>query len=187
MIVPNKSVELSDLKKVVIASSVGTNAYYLSIGDLIQPDATGHAKFAVPSASSGLVLGVVVALEYAGKPAEVLSVKGVNTTSTAAGASSMNVHNDNETTGLWKAVYIPSHVPMEYKADLSAVADTTTDSGGLGVFFPVLGASASVAQSAGTLNEGAPQLFGGTPTQFVSYGVSTESASKVVGYIYKSL
>ena len=186
MIVPNKSVELTDLKKAVIANSVGANAYYIGIGDLIQPAATSHNKFVVPAATTGLVLGVVVGLEYAGKPAEVKYTKGINTASTAAGASSSNVHNDNETTGYWKVVYIPSHVPMEYKADMSAATGTTTDSGGV-AFFPCLGPSASVVESAGTLNEASPALFGGSIAQFISYGVSVESASKVVGYIYETL
>ena len=184
MILPNKSVELSDTKKAVIANSVATNAFPLSIGDAIQPAATGHNQFVVPAASSGLIVGIVVGLEFASKPAEVNSVVGVNTASTTAGANQINTHTDNETTGLWKVIYIPSHVPMEYKADVTPGTVGITDAAGF-AFFNLLGASL-VAGLAGTLDGSAVVgLFGGTAGQFASYGVSTESASKVVGYIYK--
>ncbi len=182
MLIPNKKIQDQDLKKAIIANAVGANAYVLSVGDAIQPGATGHVKFVTGAASSGLILGVVVALEYNGKVLELNSVTGVNSTSAVAGQT--KVGNDNETTGAWKVVYIPAYVPMEYIADMSAALDTTTDSGG-NVFFPLQGVS-STAGTAGTLNEAAPALFGGSATQFVSNGSYEGSTTKVVAHIYKT-
>ena len=169
-----------ELKKAVIANAVAANAVTLKIGDVIQPGATGHNKFVVNAASTGLVSGVIVALEFAGKIMEVDTVIGVNTASTAAGAAAINVHNDNETTGFWKVVFIPSNLLVEYEADLSAAADTTTDSGGKCFLSLVSG-------TPGTLDETSVALFGGTAGQFWSNGVTTYSTTKVIGHIYKTL
>jgi hypothetical protein len=183
MITPNKNVENQDLRKAVIANAVGTNAYVISIGDAIQPGATGHNKFATGAASSNPILGIVVAIEYNGKPSEKNSVTGVNST-TAVGGPSL-VGNDNETTKAWRVVYIPAYVPMDYIIDLSATAGTTTDSGGFG-YLNLIGVS-TVAGAAGTLDEGSIILFGGTAGQFVTFSVTDFSTTKITGRINKQL
>lgn len=185
MIKPNKKVQDQDLKKAVIANAVAASGYVLSIGDAIQPGATGHNKYVTGAASSGLILGVIVGLEYNGKIMEVDSVTGVNTASTASGALALNMHNDNETTKSWKVVYIPAYVDMEYIADLDATAGTTTDSDGAG-FFNLLGVS-STKGTAGKLDESTIALFGGTAGQFSSYGLADGETAKVVGKINKAL
>ena len=179
MIIPNKRYSDTDTKEAKIANAVGAAGYVLSIGDAIQPGATGHNKHVVGAASSGLILGIVVSIKKDGKVVEVDSVTGVNTTSALAGA--LQVGNDNETLGGWSVGYIPAYVPMEYKVDASAALDTTTDSGGK-VSFPILGTSATKGQ-AGTINEAAPGLFGASAQLFVSAGIATGSTTKVVGHI----
>lgn len=179
MIIPNKRYSDTDTKEAKIANAVGAAAYVIAIGDAIQPGPTGHNKFVVGAASTGLILGVVVGLKKDGKVMEVDYVTGVNVTT--ANASALQVGNDNETLGGWSVVYIPAYIPMEYKIDLSAAADTTTDSGG-NAFFPLLGTSATKGQ-AGTLNEAAPALFGGSAAQFISHGLAISSTTKVVAVI----
>lgn len=182
MIRQNKKIQDQDLRKAVIANAVGVGAHVLSVGDAIQPGATGHVKFAAGAASSGLILGVIVSLEYNGNVMELDSVTGVNSTSAVAGATKTG--NDNETTGAWKVVYIPAYIPMDYTIDTSAALDTTTDSGG-NVFLSLVGVS-STAGSAGTLNEASVALFGGTAGQFVSSGAAAGETTKVVARIYKT-
>lgn len=182
MLIPNKKFGEQDLKEAKIANVVGANGYVLSIGDCIQPGPTGHTTAVTGAASSGLILGVIVGIKKNGKVMEMSSVTGVNTTTALSSPS--NVGNDNETLGEWSVSYIPAYIPMEYKADLSA-ASTTTDSNGV-AFFPLLGVS-STAGTAGKLNEASPALFGGSAAQFVSFGLTPESTSKVVGHIYQNL
>ena len=67
MIIPNKRVELNDIKTAVLANSVGSNAYVISVGDAIQPAATGHNKYVTGAASSGLVLGIITAIRQNGR------------------------------------------------------------------------------------------------------------------------
>jgi hypothetical protein len=190
MIVPRKGYEIGDTKDIVLANALAVNAYVISIGDAIQPGATGHAKFATGAASTGLILGIVVGLVYNSKVTEITSLTGVNTASTAAGATpATTLYNDNETTGYWSVQYIPSYIPMEYTADVDAVLDTTTDSGGK-VFLGLDGVS-STAGAAGTLLESSVALFGGTAAQFMSFGVAPEFANttfankKAIVTIYK--
>lgn len=183
MIIPNKRYSDTDTKEAKIANVVGANGFVLSIGDALQAGPTGHNKFVTGAASSGLILGIVVGLKKDGKVMEVDSVAGVN--ATTANASALQVGNDNETLGTWTAVYIPAYIPMEYKADLSAAAGSTTDSDGNG-FFALNGVS-SVKGAAGTLNEASIALFGGSAAQFATYGVAKGSTTKVVGRIYQAL
>lgn len=181
MLVPNKQVELSDIKRAVIANAMAVSGYTLSVGDCIQPGATSHAKFVTGAANSGLILGVVTAIIYKGKIAERTSVLGVNSTSAVAGAGFIG--NDNETYGYWSVDYIPAYVPMEYKADVSNTLGTTTNSDGL-VWFPLKGVSAT-AGDAGTLLETGPVLFSSTQDQIMSFGASVESTKKAIVHISK--
>lgn len=181
MFVPNKQVELSDIKRAVIANAVAAGGYVLSVGDCIQPGATSHAKFVTGAANSGLILGVITAILYKGKIVERTSVTGVNSTSAVGGAGF--VGNDNETYGYWSVDYIPAYIPMEYKADISAAVGTTTNSDGL-VWFPLKGVS-TTAGDAGTLLETGPVLFSSTLDQVMSFGASVESTKKVICHISK--
>ena len=183
MIIPNKRVELNDIKTAVLANSVGSNAYVISVGDAIQPAATGHNKYVTGAASSGLVLGIITAIRQNGKVCEKDYVTGVN--SALTGTPSTGPGTDNETYKVWSVDYIPAYVPMEYKADLDAAAGTTTNSDGFG-FFTLKGVSTTKGD-AGKLSESSIALFGGTASQFVSHGVSVDSSSKVVGRIYQAL
>lgn len=157
---PKKKVLDQDVKRAIIANSVT-----LTVGDLVQPAATGHNKFITPAATTGLILGVVVAIEQDGKVCEKTSV--------TTGAS-------NESTVVYRAVYIPSYIDMEYEADLSAAAGTTSNSDGL--CFLSLGSG-----TPGTLDETSVALFGGTAGQVWSYGPTATSTTKVNCHIYKTL
>jgi hypothetical protein len=183
MLIPNKRVELNDIKTAVVANVVGTNAYVLSVGDAIQPGPTSHNKYVTGAASSGLILGVVTAIRLNGKVSEVGSITGVAAAKT--GTPGTGPGTDNETYKVWSVDYIPAYVPMEYKADLSAVAGTTTDSDGFGMF--ALKGVSTTKGDAGTLNEASIALFGGSAAQFVTHGVSVDSTSKVVGRINQTL
>lgn len=173
----------NEVKRITLANAIGTGAYKIGIGDCIQPGATGHNKYATGAASSGLILGIIVGIIQNGKVAEVNSVTGIN--GAQVGVPSTGPGTDNETYATWQVDYIPSWVPMEYEADLSAAADTTTDSGG-NCFLALLGVSTTLGE-AGKLNEASVALFGGSAAQFWSYGVTSYSTTKVRGHIYKTL
>lgn len=149
-----------ELKKATIGNSIT-----VAIGDAVQPGATTHAAMVV-QATTGLVLGVVIGIEQNGKISEL---------------SSVLTASDNETTNKYVAVYIPTWIPMEYEADLSAAAGTTTGSGLMGSFNLVS------ATSGGNLDETSYLVFSGTAQQFFSYGVTPYSTTKVRGHFLKTL
>ena len=60
MLRPLTRVHDQDIKRAVLANAVGTGAYVISVGDAIQPGATGHNKFVTGAASTGLISGVIV-------------------------------------------------------------------------------------------------------------------------------
>jgi hypothetical protein len=180
---PLKQVDRNDVKNAVLANAVGTGAYVISVGDAIQPGATGHNKYVTGEASSGLILGIVTGIRQSGKICEKDSITGVAAALT--GTPSTGPGTDNETYKVWSVDYIPASLPIEYEADLDAVSGTTTNSDGIG-FFALLGIDTTKGH-AGTLDESKITLFGGTAQQFASYGVSTGSATKVVGRIYQPL
>lgn len=149
-----------ELKKATIGNSIT-----VAIGDAIQPGATTSAGVVVQG-TTGLILGVVVAIEQNGKISEL---------------SSVATASDNQTTNKYVAVYIPTWSDMEYEADLSAAAGTTTGSNLVG-FFNVVSAT-----TGGTLDETSYVVFSGTAGQFLSYGVQSYSTTKVRGHFYKTL
>ncbi len=162
--VPLKEVPVTDFKSAVIA-----NSETVAVGDALIPAATGHTKFVLGAASTtGRILGVCMAiLGLNGKVTELQSI--------AAGAS-------NETNKTYSVLYIPSHLPVEYLADLSAAVDTTTDSGGLVSF--------NLNATNNTLDETSVALFSATQKQFVSYGnpdFPGIANTKVVGHWAQSL
>ncbi len=138
------------------------NSITVTIGDAVQPGATTHAG-AVVAGTSGLLLGVVVAIEQNGKVSEL---------------SAVTTASDNETTNKYVAVYIPTWIPIEYTATLSAAAGTTTGSNLMGFFN---------LTTAATLDETTYVVFSGTAGQFFSYGVTSYSTTNVQGHFYKTL
>lgn len=176
---PLKLIERNDRRTAIIANAVGTSALTVAIGDTIIPGATGHTKYVTNATTTSKILGIVTALYFQGKVMELTSVVGVNTASTAAGASQVNVHNDNETTGYWSVEYIPSFIPMEYEADLSA-ATVTTDGNGLGAQYNI------VSGTPGQLLESSAVIWSGTANQFTSRGITDYSTSKVRAIINQS-
>lgn len=162
-IVPLKEIPTHNLRRSIIANAVGTGTYTIGLGTAIQPGATGHNKFVTVATSSNPVLGIVVAIEYQNKIVELSSVAAVNGATTALAPG-----NDNETAGLWKVVYIPTYVEVDYLADLSANSGTTTDSGG-NCYLNLIAVTTGVTGGA-TLDETSVALFGGTAGQFWSYG-----------------
>src|ERR1035437_860431 len=154
---PLKYIAENDLKSATIA-----NSQAITLGDAIQPAATGHNQFVTPATTSGLILGVVVSILQNGKVPEV---------------STVTVGSDNETTAKYTVRYIPSFVPMEFEADLDAAATGDNNA----ICFLTLATAATLNHST------ASNLFGGTPSQFSSFGVSSFSTTKVRGRFYQTL
>lgn len=161
--VPLKEVPTHQLRRAVIANAVGSSTYTIGAGVAIQPGATGHNDFVTEATSSNPVLGVVLAIEYQNKITELSSVAGINAATTNAAPG-----NDNETAGAWKVVYIPSNIPIDYLADVSAVTGTTTNSQGFG-YLNLIAATTGTTGGA-TLDETSIALFTGTQGQFFSNG-----------------
>ena len=137
MLLPLRRVTDVDKKTAVIANAVGAGAYYMGVGGVIIPGATGHvfagtspnitAFVTGATSSSALVLGVITSLLCKGHVSEQSAVLGVNALET--GSSSVGPGTDNETYKVWSVEYIPAYIPMEYIADFSAAIGTTTDAG----------------------------------------------------------
>lgn len=162
--VPFKEIPTHNLRRSVI----GNSQTAFAVGMAIQPGATGHNKFVVESGTSNPVLGVVLGIE--GNGGQVLEKTSLTTAS------------NNETVILIKAVWVPSNLPIDYVADMSAALGTTTDSGGMCWF--------NQASGSLTLDETSVALFGGTQGQFWSYGQMTDpivQSKQVVGHWSKTL
>lgn len=168
---PLKRVEGQDLKRITLANAVGSSTLTVTVGDLIYIGATTHSKYATQATTSSKVLGVVTALVRAGIPCEKTTVTGINAAGTAASPGT-----DNETTGLWSVDYIPSYIPMEYEADIDAVAGTTTDDSGVGTYFTITSGTPGLV-----LNSSA--LIGTTAftsaTQVTSFGYTSYNTKKI--------
>lgn len=176
---PLKEIPTRDLRRAVIANVVGSSALTIAVGDALQPAATGNNQFVTEAGTSNPVLGTVASIVRSGV---VVSEKNSVTGSNTAFASAPNtavVQNDNQTYKIWAVDYVPSNLPVEFEADLSAAAGTTTNSGGFGFF--------NLASGAATLDETSITLFGGTAGQFWSNGVTSYSPTKVTGHWYKVL
>lgn len=186
--IPQKEVPTHNLRRATIANAVGTSGYTIGYGTAIQPGATGHNGFVTLATSTSPVLGVVLGLELNGKISEKNTVVGTNA-ALGTNSATANVYNDNETnTAPWKVIYIPSNLPIDYVADMSAAVGTTTNSGGLGWLNLI--AATTGATGGATLDETSIALFSGTQGQFWSYGQLTEPVAntlKVVGHWSKVL
>ena len=181
---PLKRVEGQDIKRAVIANAVGTGSYPISVGDAIQPGATGHAKYVTVAGATNPILGIVTSIVQNGKVSEKATITGINAAET--GSPSTGPGTDNETYAVWSVDYIPSSVPMEYEADISAVAGTTTDSSAVGGYFN-LKSIATTGDTYGTLDESSIVLFSSTQGQFVSFGYTPYNTLKVFCKISKFL
>lgn len=113
---PLKDPAREDIQNAIIANSAA-----LAVGDVIQGSAAAASKFVTGAANTtGPVLGVV------------LSIVGAN--GLVLEKNSVTVASDNQTVGLISVNFLPLWIPMEYEADLTAAAGTTTGSGGIGSF-----------------------------------------------------
>ena len=174
---PLNKVHDQDVKRIVLANAVGASALTVKVGDAITLGATTHSKYATNATTTSKILGIVTALVQSGKVSEKTSVTGVNAT-TAVNANSNVVSNDNETYGTWSVDYIPSYIPMEYEADVSAPLVTTTDSSGIGSYFTI------VSGTPGTLDETTALIWStavGSATNFTVTGVPAGSKALTTG------
>ena len=143
MFIPARRVTDIDKRTAVIANAVGTGTYFMGVGGLLLPGATGHVftgtapaitPFVTGATTSSLILGVVTSILCNSKYAEVQNVQGLNAAQT--GSKSTGPGTDNETYKVWSVEYIPAYQPMEWQADFSAAIGTTTDSGANAYFTP---------------------------------------------------
>lgn len=151
--VPLKPENITETKVAVIA-----NSQTLSVGDVIIPDGTNAAAVKTAANTTGIVLGVVKSIVQPG---------GI------VGKNSVTVASDNETKDQISVQYIPAYIDVEYEADLSQAAGTTSGSNKMGQFNLSTG-------DGGVLDETSYGVFS-TQKQFFSYGVSPESTTKVRG------
>lgn len=183
MIKPQRKPSDLEYRRATIANVVGSSALTVKVGDAIVPGATTHTKYVTNAAATGPILGIVVNLIFMGKVAEVNSVTGVNTASTAAGALQSNVHNDNETYGYWQVDYIPAYVPMQFIADVDDTLGTTTDSAGMGYFQVVTTTPGILDESTFVIWSTISSGTSGT-SQFFSYGAYPGQTKQVIGHLY---
>lgn len=152
---PLKKVEEQDLKARLIA-----NSQTVAIGDALIVDGTNKNAVKGGANTTGIIIGVCVGL------------KQINGNSILE-KSSITVGASNETTTQYAAVFVPAYIPIEYEADLSQAAGTTTDSDKMGQF------NLSTSDS-GKLDETSVGVFS-TQKQFFSFGVTSYSTTKVTG------
>lgn len=152
--IPRKEVPSKDLKTAIIANSEA-----IAIGDAIIPDGTVKSTVKGAKNTTGIILGVVFSI--LGTDGKVLE------------KNTVTVGADNATVAKISVKYIPAYLPIEYTADISQAAGTTTASDLMGQF----NLSASVN---GTLDETSVGVFS-TQKQFFSFGVTPESTTKVIG------
>ena len=170
MLIPGRRVTDVDKKTAIIANAVGTGAYYMGVGGVIIPGATGHvfagtAPAITPfvtgaTSSAALVLGVITAITCNGKVSEVTNVLGVNAAET--GSKATGPGTDNETYKVWGVEYLPAYVPMEYIADFSAAIGTTTDSGA-NAYFTMTGIDTTLGDD-GVVLESSGVIYSATRT-----------------------
>ena len=170
MLIPLRRVTDVDKKTAVIANAVGAGAYYMGVGGVIIPGATGHVFTGTSpnitpfvtgaTSSSALILGVISSIICNGKVSEIQNVLGVN--AAEVGAKSTGPGTDNETYKVWSVEYIPAYIPMEYIADFSAAIGTTTDDGA-NAYFAMTGIDTTLGDD-GLVNEGSGVIYSATRT-----------------------
>ena len=170
MLLPARRVTDIDKKTAIIANAVGAGAYYMGVGGVIIPGATGHvfagtAPAITPfitgaTSSAALVLGVITSVIQNGKISEKQNVLGVNSAQT--GAASTGPGTDNETYKVWGVEYIPAYIPLEYVADFSAAIGTTTDAGA-NAYFNMTGIDTTIGDD-GVVLESSGVIYSATRT-----------------------
>jgi len=102
-------------------SALIDNSQTLSIGEVIIPGVQGDTSVVLTAGGTdGAVLGVVLGFkDVAGHSIELNTVVA---------------EADNLTDKKVKAIYVPSHLPIDYQTDLDAAAETTDNSGAFGNF-----------------------------------------------------
>ena len=170
MLIPGRRVTDVDKKTAIIANAVGTGTYYMGVGGVIIPGATGHvfggtAPSITPfvtgaTSSAALVLGVITAITCNSKISEIQNVLGVN--SALTGSKSTGPGTDNETYKVWGVEYIPAYIPMEYIADFSAAIGTTTDDGA-NAYFNMTGIDTTLGDD-GVVLESSGVIYSATRT-----------------------
>ena len=165
-----------EVRRVTLANAVGSSALTVGIGTALAPGATGHTRFATAASTSNPIIGIVIGLIYQGnKVSELTSLLGVNASKSTSNPLG-GIYSDNETSGDWAVDYIPAYVPISYSATLSAAAETTTNSSGLGWF------RTHSTAGAGTLDESSILLFTDTTIashQFWSNGALTSTSTSI--------
>lgn len=162
---PLKDPAVQDIQNAIIKNSEAI----ITVGDVISGSAAAASKFIIGAKNTtGRLLGVV------------LSIIGANGLPLEKNA--VTVASNNQTVGLISVNFLPLWIPMEYEADISAAAGTTTGSDGLGSF----NLSATLN---GTLDEAsyADSQAATTEKQFVSRGPTPYSTTKVFGHFNPSL
>lgn len=116
MFLPKKQNAYQDVRSALL-----DNSQVLTIGEAIIPGVQGDTSVVLTAGGTdGAVLGVVVGFkDRAGHAMEL------NTVTAEA---------DNITDKKVLAVYIPSHLPIDWESDLDAAAETTDNSGAFGNF-----------------------------------------------------
>lgn len=171
---PLRKVQDQDVKRIVLANAVGTSALTITVGDCIYLGATGHNNFATQATTTSKILGVVTAIVQKGKISEKTSITGVN--SALTGTPSTGPGTDNETYQVWSVDYIPSYIPMEYEADIDAVAGTTTDDNGVGAYFTITSGSPGIVLNSSALIS---TTAVGSAEQITSLGYTPYNTKKI--------
>ena len=168
MVIPIRRVSDIDKKTAIIANAVGTAAYYMGVGGMIIPGATGHVtvgtlpyvqKVVTGATSSSVILGVISSILQNGKVCEKSTILGVASAQT--GSASTGPGTDNETYKVWGVEYIPSYIPMEYIADFKGNIGTTTADDGANAYYTPCGISTTsgedgkILESSGIIYSGA--------------------------------
>lgn len=165
--IPLKEYDIADTQLAIIG-----NSEVIYVGDAIVPGATSHAPYVYRAAgTTGVVLGVVVAIEGVPGQANVTELNNVT-----AGAS-------NETTPVYYARYIPLTAPgIKFSAQLSGAAGTTNYSKAPGSFN-------ILSTNSGQLDETTWAAYSTTEKQFFSLGLDpTDTTNQtVIGSFAKTL
>lgn len=153
---PQRLIAFEDLKTAIIA-----NSQTIAIGDAVINAATTSAGFVTGAANTTAgIVGVVISIM--GANGQVLE------------KSSVTVASNNQTVGFIAVQYIPTYIAMEYLADLTAAAATTTGSNLPGMFTVDSATNGKLLESSYTVFT--------TVKQFYSYGVNPLNSAQVFGH-----
>lgn len=165
--IPLKDFDVEDTKLAIIANSAA-----LQVGDAVIPGATAHTKAVTGAAgTTGMIIGVVVAIE--GAPGQHLP----ELNSVTAGSG-----NETAASPYYARIIVLTTPGIQFSAQLSNTAGTTTNSDGVGSFN-------MHSTNSGQLDETSIALFSATEKQFFSLGLdpTDNSNQTVLGSFAKSL